>query len=226
MKRVSNHHIVIAAATRGERRNSVKSAQRKFHWGILLIIASALCLMGCTTQPTATPVPPTALPSPTATARMIAPTAAQTREPFVPECASMSAGSLQFFENRVFFEISNERSEPMQLARVVLHWIPAADLEINAMALDAEIIWQGASEVSPTDTDSEGTWFDTAIATVFEQQTSTLQAVLNIGFLSSGMQPSDFYGTKLYFRDGLGEICYVWLNVPLPSAPSGTPTPS
>jgi hypothetical protein len=157
---------------------------------------------------------------------MIAPTAAQTREPFVPECASMSAGSLQFFENRVFFEISNERSEPMQLARVVLHWIPAADLEINAMALDAEIIWQGASEVSPTDTDSEGTWFDTAIATVFEQQTSTLQAVLNIGFLSSGMQPSDFYGTKLYFRDGLGEICYVWLNVPLPSAPSGTPTPS
>ncbi len=180
--------------------------------------------------PTATDSPtPTSSASPTFTH-----TPTNTPEPF--DCANLHVGNLSFFQQRVFFQITNFNAQDTTVEKIHLKWVTPGGFSgmfLSSMAINSGILWVGEQNTPPElDTSSltgaDLTRFNGADKRIRAFETSIWEgAFLGAGFnIATVMNPWDFTGSEFTFTniDNPSSPCRVIVDVPPPPDPSDLPT--
>jgi hypothetical protein len=163
-------------------------------------------------------------------------------------CDLIRVSNVQFFNNRVFFDIDNNNFLGTELQRVLFNWrkVPAfPNMYVSGMALDGLLVWRGNDTNPPTDTSAD---FSNPVGMFLDSNRAIpgLSDVTWEGVFSNGPAPIndpfnnifwmtqyDFAGSEFTFDNPESDTpCIVPLNLPTPTPSptfnpaAGTPTPT
>jgi hypothetical protein len=177
-------------------------------------------------------------PDPTAT-NTNTPPALPSNTPIQPfSCDRLTATDVEFFNNRVYIQFTNDNIQETVMTRAEFHWrtLPLyPNMHVSGMSLDGILHWRGQDFSPPTDTNADpptpANLFLESDRRVAGMTTSTWEAVFANGpspiqdpFAGIyHMTQNDLSGTTFTFSNPEGGFCVIPLTLPTPT-PTGPVT--